>query len=132
MKNLIALLFCLSPLVCLSQNIEATTKDGRKVILKPNKTWEYDPNSSNTSSNCNLSANHVEPKTDKATYDMLKQFGATTDDLKKHVSVENECGVNDIILIAVSEQMGNGMYVICVKGTKMKYKRTGSVFSKSE
>ena len=60
----------------------------------------------------------------------LRMTNATTKDLKKHVAVENECNVEDIILIAISEQAGNGMYSLCVKGKKMKYRRTGSVFSR--
>lgn len=76
------------------------------------------------------SPDYVEPTTAKGTNFFLKLFGATTDALKKHVAAENECEVSDIKLITVSEQAGNGMYVLCVKGKKMKYSRGGSVFSK--
>ena len=35
-----------------------------------------------------------------------------------------------IILLEVSEQLGNGVYILCVDGQKMKWRRTGSVFRK--
>ena len=52
------------------------------------------------------------------------------DDLKKHVSVENNCKVENVKFLDISEQKGNGMYKLCVKGRVMKYRRTGSVFSR--
>jgi hypothetical protein len=60
----------------------------------------------------------------------LRMTNSTTDDLKKHVAVENDCKVSDIKLINIAEQKGNGMYSLCVKGKTMKYRRTGSVFSR--
>jgi len=59
------------------------------------------------------------------------RFDATTDDLKKHVAVENDCKVEDVKLINISEQKGNGMYLLCVNGVEMKYRRMGSVFSRA-
>jgi len=35
-----------------------------------------------------------------------------------------------IILLQLSEQLGNAVYIVCVDGVKMKYRRTGSVFRK--
>ncbi|MBD3584035.1 DUF3157 domain-containing protein [Flavobacterium selenitireducens] len=113
-----------------SQNKIATTEDGKKVILKIDKTWDYVASKSQTENDCVLDANFVEPKSEKGIYNMLKRVGATTDDLKKHVAVENDCKVEDVKLLNISEQQGNGMYSLCVNGKKMKYRRTGSAFSR--
>jgi len=37
---------------------------------------------------------------------------------------------SNIILLQLSEQLGNAIYIVCVDGVKMKYRRTGSVFRK--
>lgn len=118
----------MSSLCGVSQNIIATTENGKKVILKNNNTWEYDKAGTNSDNGCGLEPNFKEPKGMNTMG--LRMTNATTKDLKKHVAVENECNVEDIILIAISEQAGNGMYSLCVKGKKMKYRRTGSVFSR--
>jgi len=36
------------------------------------------------------------------------------DDLKKHISVDIGVKQENIILLEVSEQMGNGVYILCV------------------
>jgi len=107
----------------------ATTTDGRKVILEPDKTWKY-ADSSKTAIICQLPSDYVEPKGTKEMYRMLKPAGASIDDLKQYVSVDNECKLDDVKIISFSEQPGNGIYNLCVKGIKMKYRRTGSVFTK--
>lgn len=111
-----------------AQNKKATTEDGKKVILKSDKTWEYDTNSNTSETDCVLEANYKEPKGMNTM--TLRMTNSTTDDLKKHVAVENECKVEDVKLLSISEQKGNGMYSLCVKGKKMKYRRSGSVFSR--
>lgn len=40
-KNLMTLTMFLITIIIYSQNLTATTKDGRTVILKENKTWEF-------------------------------------------------------------------------------------------
>jgi hypothetical protein len=43
--KLLSIVFILAfGLSAFGQNIEATTKDGQKIILKPDKTWEYKEN----------------------------------------------------------------------------------------
>lgn len=130
MKKILS--FCLFTIstITLSQSKTAITEDGKKVILKSNKTWEYDNDSANSQNDCVLEANFKEPK-GKNTM-TLRLGNATTDDLKKHVAVDNECKVEDIILLNISEQKGNAMYLLCVKGKKMKYKRMGTVFMRAE
>ena len=61
---------------------------------------------------------------------MWKKMGSTVDDLKKHISVDMGVKQEKIILLEVSEQLGNGVYILCVDGQKMKWRRTGSVFRK--
>lgn len=107
----------------------ATTNDGRKVILEPNKTWKY-VDSVKSDIVCQLPPDYIEPKSTKEMYRMLKPVGATIDDLKEYVSVDNECKLDEVKIISFSEQPGNGIYNLCVKGIKMKYRRTGSVFTK--
>lgn len=128
MKKLLLVLAVLTTSLAYSQKI-ATTEDGKKVMLKDDKTWEYS-NEKTSELKCGVDANFVEPKSDKSIYKMLKMVDATTDDLKKHVAVENEVSIKDVLLLSISEQKGNGIYILCVKGKKMKYRRTGSVFSR--
>jgi hypothetical protein len=109
--------------------IIATTTDGRKVILESNKTWRY-LDSSKADMTCHLPADFVEPKSTKEMYRMLKPSGSSIDDLKEYVAVDNECKSDEVKIISFSEQPGNGIYNLCVKGIKMKYRRTGSVFTK--
>lgn len=130
MKKLFIYSLLLASTLTFAQNKTATTDDGKKVILKSDKTWEYDTKSTSSENDCVLDANYVEPKSEKGINSWLKKFDATTDDLKKHVAVENDCKVEDVKLLDISEQKGNGMYKLCVKGKKMKYRRTGSVFSR--
>lgn len=129
MKKLIILGLILTSTLAFSQNKSATTEDGKKVILKSDKTWEYDIKVT-SENDCVLDANYVEPKSEKGVNSWLKKVDATTDDLKKHVAVENDCKVENVKLLNISEQKGNGMYSLCVNGKKMKYRRAGSVFSR--
>jgi hypothetical protein len=61
----------------------------------------------------------------------LKKVDATTEDLRKHIAIDNDCDEKDIVFLRISEQKGNGIYDVCVKGKSMKYKRMGSVFMKN-
>ena len=126
MKNLIMIILCSFPLFASSQEIKATTDDGKKVILKSDFTWEYSNSNSSKENSCVVEKGFKEPKWNKSS--MYKRGGMTVDDLKTHISVDMEVEENDIILLSISEQLGNGVYVLCVNGTKTKYKRTGSVF----
>ena len=102
-----------------SQNKTATTEDGKKVILKSDKTWEYDTKSVTVSeSNCNLGSDFVEKKVNER--------------LRKHVAVENDCKPEEVKFISMVQEFGSGTYSLCVKGKKMKYKKIGSVFMRAE
>lgn len=115
----------------------ATTEDGRRVLLKDDNTWEYidqeakkNEDKLDKSVECNLPENFKEPEGEKKIQNFLKRIDATTDDLKMHVAVDNSCSIDKVKLIDISEQKGNGVYVLCVQGKKMKYRRTGSVFNR--
>jgi hypothetical protein len=136
-KIFISILFITSS-ISFAQSAMATTEDGKRVLLRDNNTWEYiDSSPSKTvkttaSNRCNLAANYIEPKTDKRVQSMLKRGDATIEDLRKHISVENDCELSDVMFLSISEQMGNGMYSVCVKGKEMKYRRVGTAFMKPE
>jgi hypothetical protein len=136
MKKLFVSILLIASTISIAQSKIATTEDGKRVLLRDNNTWEYiDSNPSksvkqSSSNRCNLSADYTEPKPDKKVQSWLKRGDATIDDLRKHISVENDCQVSDVIFLSISEQMGNGMYSVCVKGKEMKYRRMGTVFSR--
>ncbi len=67
MKNLITLLFIvLFSLSIFGQNKTATTEDGKKVILKPDKTWDFvkEVSSNTTEGDC---SDYIQSRTDKMT-----------------------------------------------------------------
>jgi uncharacterized protein YxeA len=117
-----------------AQNYIVKTEDGRRVLLKSDNTWEFVDGTSeikkSENQNCNLPENFEEPNGKSSMF--LKKGDATIKDLKKHVSIDMNCEVSDIILIRASEQKGNGNYVLCVKGKEERYRRIGSVFLKSD
>lgn len=121
-----------------SQSLIAKTEDGRRVILNKDKSWEFidnkpvEDNNKPDNKSCKIGKDYVEPKSDKTIISWLKKSDATTDDLKKHVAVDNDCSIADVILLNISEQKGNGIYSLCVKGLEMKYRRTGSAFYKAD
>ncbi|WP_241277923.1 hypothetical protein [Chryseobacterium mucoviscidosis] len=79
-------------------------------------------------SKCDLPKDYQEPKPEKRLQSSLKRVNATINDLRKHIAVENDCSEKDVVFLRISEQLGNGMYSVCVAGKPMKYKRMGSVF----
>ncbi len=80
---------------------------------------------------CDLPKDYQEPKPEKKLQSGLKRVNATINDLRRHIAVENDCDEKEIIFLRISEQMGNGMYSVCVAGKPMKYKRMGSVFMRA-
>ncbi|MGC6438257.1 MAG: hypothetical protein ACON4B_04715 [Flavobacteriaceae bacterium] len=126
MKTQFLIAFLLIATLSFSQTQTATTEDGKKVILNDNNTWQYaDDNNKNT---CNIDKNFKEPKWNKSK--SWKKMGTRVDDLKKHISIDMSVAESKIILLQLSEQLGNAVYIVCVDGVKMKYRRTGSVFRK--
>lgn len=127
MKKLIILGLILTSTFTFSQNKSATTEDGKKVILKSDKTWEY-VESKIDGKVCGVESGFIEPKGDSKNQSFLKKVDATVSDLKKHISVDRSCKITDITLTNISEQKGNGIYIVCVGGKEYKYRRSGSVF----
>jgi len=138
MKKLFSAVLILCSISTFSQSLIAKTEDGRRVLLKKDNTWEFidakptPEKSAPATTACNIDKNFVEPKSEKGVNSWLKKFDATTDDLKKHVAVDNGCAITDILLLNISEQKGNGIYSLCVKGNIMKYRRAGSVFFRAD
>ena len=135
MKFTYIILFLLFTSFSYGQTLIAKTEDGRRVILNDDKTWEFIDKVAKESAtsetefpDCNLPADFQEPEVDRKIQVWLKKFDAQVEDLKKHVAVDNDCSVDNIKLTSVSEQKGNGNYVLCVTGKEMRYRRTGSVF----
>ena len=125
---LVVVVVVLSSTFAFTQNKTATTEDGKKVILKSDKTWEYEDSKKEIKNTCVVESGYKEPKYN--TSSAWKRGGSTVDDLKKHISVDMGVKQEKIILLEVSEQLGNGIYILCIDGQKMKYRRTGSVFRK--
>lgn len=107
----------------LGQDIKATTDNGKRVLLKEDGTWEYIKEQTDYS-------NFKEPKGDPKIQKQLEMTGATIKDMKNHVSVDNDCPIDKIILLQVSEQLGNAIYILDMCGERVKYRRVGSVFFK--
>ncbi|WP_158009596.1 DUF3157 family protein [Tenacibaculum todarodis] len=128
MKKIIFINLLLITSLSFAQTKIATTEDGKKVLLKDDKTWEYLNPDTKPKNSCVVDANFKEPKWKKSS--SWKRMGTRVDDLKKHISVDLGIDEKKIILLSLSEQLGNAVYQLCVDGTKMKYRRTGSVFRK--
>lgn len=61
---------------------------------------------------------------------VLNQLGASTYDLRKHVSLDTGCPIDKIEVKDASEQLGNAIYILIVCGKEMKYRRIGTIFYK--
>lgn len=135
MKTFYLFAFVLMSTISQSQTLIATTEDGRRVVLNSDKTWSFidaEPQADLTSvskyPDCNLPADFEEPEGNRKIRGWLKRLDSSVKDLKKHVAVDNDCATDDIKVMTISEQKGNGNYVLCVNGKEMRYRRTGSVF----
>ncbi|SFB74402.1 hypothetical protein [Kaistella jeonii] len=80
---------------------------------------------------CDLPANYQEPKPDKKIQGWLKRGDATIEDLRKHIAIDNDIEISDVVFLRISEQKGNGIYSACAKGKEIKYKRMGTVFMRN-
>ena len=118
MKHLLLSSVLFFSLFSVAQTKTATTEDGKKVILKSDKTWEYDTKTTPSTDDCNLGADFKEKNANER--------------LRKHVAVENDCELTDVKFVSQTQSLGNGMYSLCVKGKLMKYKKVGTVFMRAE
>lgn len=108
------------------------TDDGKQVVLESNGTWHYSDSTENKAEQskdfCNLEdIDEVAARKNK----YIKASESRLSDLKKFVSVDQECDIKNIKVIAASEQIGSGVYNVCACNKKVKYQKMGSVFMRS-
>lgn len=49
-----------------------------------------------------------------------------------YAAIENDCKEEDVVFINSYEDMGGGIFSLCIKGRPMKYKKAGTIFFKSD
>ncbi len=134
-------------------NYIVKTDDGRRVLLKADFTWEYidlvtpteekavddkeaiaaqiaQGSKSVNTRKCNILPDFKEPKGDRVVQAHLKKGRATIKHIKKKVAKDNNCEVEDVLLLKLREQKNQGSYTFCANGKKVVYKRTGFSFAK--
>ena len=137
------LLFVISGIGFAQNNHIVKTEDGRRVLLKADFTWEYiDAENIKTNSNtkeiskpevskdCNIIDGFEEPKLDKKIQNQLKKGRATISHVKKKVAKDNNCTVDDVLLLSASEQKSKAVYHFCANGKEVTYKRIGTTVIK--
>lgn len=137
--SFLILLFLISSISFGQNNLIVKTEDGRRVLLKADFTWEYIDAESTKMNNitsetqkpdkkdvCNIADNFEEPKLDKKIQNQLKKGRATISHIKKKVAKDNNCTVDEVVLLSASEQKAKGMYDFCANGKKVTYKRVGN------
>lgn len=142
MKTYIFILLSFVTLTVFSQNSRiVNTEDGKRVLLKPDYTWEYiDTDSSSIAlapkpkenTTCNLTENFNEPKLDKKIQAQLKRGRASISYVKKKVAKDNNCNVKQVVLLSVSEHKSKAVYHFCANGKRVTYKRIGNTIIKKE
>jgi len=144
------LLFIVSSISFAQNNYIVKTDDGRRVLLKADYTWEYIDAESSKNNNatlnnievkeitkpieknaCKLADDFEEPKLDNKIQNQLKKGRATISHIKKKVAKDNNCTVDDVILLKVSEQKSKGTYDFCANGKRVSYKRIGNSIIKN-
>lgn len=143
--SLLIVLFLISFIGFSQNNYIVKTEDGRRVLLKADFTWEYIDAEASIAKNvldekvktvetsgCNLAPDFKEPELDKSIQVQLKKGRATIEDIKKKVAKDHKCQVEDVVLLAASEDKAMGTYDFCVKATKVSYKRNGHAILKKK
>ncbi|WP_405294717.1 DUF3157 family protein [Algibacter sp. Ld11] len=140
MKFTLSVLLLLITAVTFAQKGEIIkTEDGRRVFLKSDFTWEYvdalDTESQTAITEslkpadgnvCSLQADYTEPKLDSKIQSKLKRGHSTIEYVKKKVAKDQNCTVEDVLLLSFSEQKAKAVYHFCANGTKVTYKRLGN------
>ncbi|WP_194766229.1 DUF3157 family protein [Tamlana sp. I1] len=137
-------LFSLSFIGFSQNNYIVKTEDGRRVLLKADYTWEYIDNivpekkavdstlvETNNDNSCKPDADFKEPKLDSKIQAELKKGRATIDHVKAKVAKDNDCNVEDVLLLNAKEQKTNAIYLFCANGNIVKYKRVGNSIIKA-
>lgn len=119
-----------------AQVLTAKTEDGKKVILKEDKTWKFADTGAkkgiSEEKKCELQPGRDEPKSNVEIAEWLEKYGLTIDNLKKQVAVENDVSIENIQILKVSESKSSGIYDLCVDGEKMRYCRTKPFFHREK
>jgi hypothetical protein len=130
--SLLLLLFFITSIGFAQNNHIVKTDDGRRVLLKADFTWEYiDLEKPVPDKRCHVAQDFTEPVLDNNIQQQLKKGRATIDHIKKKVSKDYKCEVEDVLLLTASEDKDRGTYDFCANGTKVTYKRNGFTIIKS-
>jgi len=139
------LILCISSITFAQNTHVLKTDDGRRVLLKPDFTWEYIASdkaknkpeppkekaiSKTNKNSCQLPANYKEPRLDSKIQNKLKRGHATISDIKEKVAKDNNCAPQEVILLSATEIKSKGEYHFCVNGKKQAYKRIGNTIIK--
>lgn len=140
------LLFIISSFSFAQNNHIVKTEDGRRVLLKADFTWEYidlqkpikkaksiekEVSKASKANDCKIASDFEEPKLNKKIQNQLKKGRATINHIKKKVAKDNDCNIEDVLLLSVSEQKAKGIYDFCANGKKVTYKRVGNSIIKN-
>ena len=145
MKTYLLFIFVLISTISFAQKGEIVkTEDGRRIFLKSDFTWEFIDTADSTSYSttqkllkpinknaCQLGAGYEEPKLDNRIQSKLKRGHATIAYVKKKAAKDNDCTVEEVVLLSFSEQLKKGVYHFCANGTKATYKRLGHTIIKA-
>jgi len=122
MKKLLFVSFLMFITIGFSQTESETIKNGKKVILKEDGTWEYADNSNGLVNSCVPKKGFEEPKW--ISTKIRARNKTTVTDLKKFVSKDTGVSIDKIILLSFTEALANGSYILCVDGREKEYLRS--------
>ena len=145
MKTFTLFLFLLVSSFSFSQTGQIVkTEDGRRVFLKNDYTWEYldavDSKSQTAlieslkaagENGCSLEAGYLEPRLDGKIQSQLKRGRSSMRYVKKKVAKDQNCSVDDVVLLSFSEQKKKAVYHFCANGAEVTYKRLGNSIIKA-
>ncbi|MGA1225927.1 MAG: DUF3157 family protein [Tamlana sp.] len=133
------ILFAISTIAFSQNNYIVKTDDGRRVLLKADFTWEYIDAETSTemakaknNDICNLTDDFVEPEVNQKIQAQLKKGRATIAHVKEKVAKDNNCTVDEVLLLSVSEQKSKATYTFCANGKEVRYKRVGNSIIKHQ
>lgn len=137
------LFFIVSSFSFAQNNHIVKTDDGRRVLLKADFTWEYidavkaekvpvltKELKKHKQNGCSVSDGFKEPRLNGKIQSQLKRGRASIKYVKKKVAKDNNCTLDKVQLLSVSESKQNGVYDFCVDGIKVRYKRVGNAIIK--
>ncbi|GAA4803603.1 DUF3157 family protein [Litoribaculum gwangyangense] len=134
------LFFAITSFAFSQNNYIVNTEDGRRVLLKADFTWEYIDAQISTKTtekvketiSCNLPSDFMEPELNQKIQSQLKKGRATIEHVKEKVAKDNNCTIDEVLLLSVSEQKSKATYTFCANGKEVKYKRVGNSIIKHQ